>query len=739
MSSFPNSIIKKNNTLGIKPIKKSIQINISINSSPNKFLFSNNVNKIASSYLSMGKKIQINKSRKASKILQINTISNSNYYTLNSKEAKEANQTYGSLTNSLINNSKNNYINHSNINFNIPQQQQTIYINKVNDIKSKYNKKTNLSKLRISNESLGKGFQYKNDIPKGTATLLDSKNKIKKIPVKSKIKQYKNQNKTNKSISSTSFNNNTYIAKKQMITDKNISINNNTNNLIHRNIFYDKNNHIRNFTTNFKNKEILNIFHNKTLSNNHRYNNINNINNRSESNSNLDNMRVNNSINSRGKIKLLDKDKISDMKIDVNSIILSKKENKSNSINNNVKNHHKFYYSKYLSSKYNDNIINNNYNIIDNIKIYIPDNINIGGIKNMKNKTKEFNKINKIPNNKISNRKISTIQCKKIIPSKKNIKINLNKILIDKKINKDNIQNYNNTLNERKFDYSLSKINDALSKKLVKNKNEENNNNLNNNKNIDNKYVSHIKNEYLKKNNNSHFVNNDIFKKINKNSYLIEYNKENTIDINKIYLENIDKNKINEKRSFISNPDKKLEILKRNNILNSSNNLNLNIKINNNSNDNKTKKYSCNNNKNNKEFYNIKNNAIILNKKNNSIEINKKIINSKICNCLFNEENLDEFPNDYDEEFNDLYSIRNKIKFQNILINNENIFSEKGNDYLKYKEKFDKMYDKIFVKKRISLPNSGYKTKKNIEVTSNTKTNYSSSSKKYNFNPNFGM
>ncbi len=49
------------------------------------------------------------------------------------------------------------------------------------------------------------------------------------------------------------------------------------------------------------------------------------------------------------------------------------------------------------------------------------------------------------------------------------------------------------------------------------------------------------------------------------------------------------------------------------------------------------------------------------------------------------------------------------------------------------------MYDKIFVKKRISLPNSGYKTKKNIEVTSNTKTNYSSSSKKYNFNPNFGM
>ena len=54
MSSIPNYKLKKNNTLGIKPKKKSIPININTNPTPGKFLFSNQVNNIASSYLSMG-------------------------------------------------------------------------------------------------------------------------------------------------------------------------------------------------------------------------------------------------------------------------------------------------------------------------------------------------------------------------------------------------------------------------------------------------------------------------------------------------------------------------------------------------------------------------------------------------------------------------------------------------------------------------------------------------------------
>ena len=51
--------MKKNNTLGIKSKKKSIPININSNPTPGKFLFTNHINNIASSYLSMGQKIQI--------------------------------------------------------------------------------------------------------------------------------------------------------------------------------------------------------------------------------------------------------------------------------------------------------------------------------------------------------------------------------------------------------------------------------------------------------------------------------------------------------------------------------------------------------------------------------------------------------------------------------------------------------------------------------------------------------
>ena len=88
MSSIPNYNIKKNNTLGIKPKKKSIPININTNPTPGKFLFSNHVNNIASSYLSMGQRIQINKNLKPSKIIHVNTNSATNYYTLNSKDTK---------------------------------------------------------------------------------------------------------------------------------------------------------------------------------------------------------------------------------------------------------------------------------------------------------------------------------------------------------------------------------------------------------------------------------------------------------------------------------------------------------------------------------------------------------------------------------------------------------------------------------------------------------------------------
>ena len=88
MISTSNILMKKNITLGIKPKKKSIPININSNPTPGKFLISNQINPIASSYLSMGQKIQISKNIKNSKIIHVNTNSSKNYYAMNSKDNK---------------------------------------------------------------------------------------------------------------------------------------------------------------------------------------------------------------------------------------------------------------------------------------------------------------------------------------------------------------------------------------------------------------------------------------------------------------------------------------------------------------------------------------------------------------------------------------------------------------------------------------------------------------------------
>ena len=680
--------------LGVKPLKKSIQINININSSPSKFLFSNNVNKIASSYLSMGRKIQINKSRKNSKILKINPISNSKYYTINSKEA---NQTNYSIKNSLNNNTK---VNKTNIFINDPKS-----LTLLNDYKSRYNKKSILSKLRMSNESLINTFRYKKSLSKKKEKILDSKEENKDVPMKSKMKQYKFQNKNNKSISSTFFNN-TCMAKIKLVKDK-------TNNyILTSNLnFFDNNNHLRNNTTNFKNKEIENIFNNKTKSN---YNRGNKLNNRNESKSSLNNIKINTSITLRTKIKVLNKEKKNDFNKNANKMVLNKKENNSKSINNNIKKHHKFYYSKYLTSKYNDNAINNNYNTIHNIKNYILENINI--------KEKEII-------NKSNIGKFSTIQHNKIIPNKRSIKINLNKIEQNGKNIQVNEENENNKLIEKHIDYSLFKIKGTLSKKLFKNNKEGHNINLCDKNEINkrkNRLITHIIiDENRKKSDNSYNLNNEIFKNINKNNYN-ENNKHTIIDMNKTFFENIKKNKENKnnyKKSNVINGNKNEEILKKDNLIIISNNSTKNSII-----------YL--NSQNNNDFKSVKNIPIKLNKTNNILENKKKLINRRIKNTLFDEGNLDELPNNYDEKFNDLYSIKNKIKFNNIIVTAESIFTEKGSTYNKYKDNFDKIYDKLFIKKR-SLTNSGYKTKKNMEVTSNSKTNYSSSSKKYSFNLNF--
>jgi hypothetical protein len=72
------------------------------------------------------------------------------------------------------------------------------------------------------------------------------------------------------------------------------------------------------------------------------------------------------------------------------------------------------------------------------------------------------------------------------------------------------------------------------------------------------------------------------------------------------------------------------------------------------------------------------------------------------------------------------------MTFGNILVVVEGLFTPEGKSYKKFKEKFDKNYDKLYNKKRNSFANSNNKQNRmteGIALTSNTKTNSSSSKK----------
>ena len=817
MSSIPNFKLKKNNALGIKPKKKSIPININSNPTPGKFLFSNPVNNIASSYLSMGQKIQINKNTKASKIIHVNTNSATNYYTINSKDTK---QTNCSVTNSMLNNLKmnnkselnsinvNNYINLSNNH----SQQQNYEINKINNINSKDKKHlSTLSTSKITNELLNNGCQgSKNNINNSKhktknnnitnishfsknkhtystrVNFLDSKNKTKKIQMKSKIRQYNYQFKNNKPIS-TSFNN-VYSTKRHFQGNNKIDLYTYVRGEIFNNIKYEKryeskfakniapynlidkknlceikNSHNRHNTASFGNKEIMNIFHKKNLSNkinstiidlninddkNNKKakkplntNNNTNIGPISGVHNNIIN-KININNNPRKKIKKLSVGKINDIKILVNEKRLNIKENKPNpNSNSNIANNHKFYYTKYLSNNYHSNIIHHIKNPTTNI------NLNIAGIRKIMVKPNESRKLNK---NKINGKLIPTPAQKiknSLIPSQRNIKNNLTKFLQGIKTKQNNKSkiivgrksfSIKKISKENNSDFSLPQFNDKLSNKLLIE--EEKNKNIDDDNINKNKQNKNEKNGQFSEIPNKHIVNINIDNKIEKNQdNLINIICKNNIKSNNIHncsndstsnniygnnkneysIDNIPEpicNNLNDKRKESN------ESLQNINNLNNSN-LHLNNYIEPNIGIKKAKTARAKEN----------------NKKDSHKEDNnKKLIDNNIINNLFDEENLDDLPEDYDENFNDLYSIINKINFGSVLVCVEGLFTPEGRTYQRYKDKFDKFYDKLYMKKGNSFSNSNNKPKKIVEVaglTSNTKTN-SSSSKKNIVSPN---
>jgi hypothetical protein len=914
MTTISNFIMKKNSSLAGKTKKKSIPININTNPMPGKIFITNHINPIASSYLSMGQKIQINKNLKNQKLIHVNTNSGVNYYTMNGKDSK---QTNSSATNSLFNNfhnnnsdingiNFNNYLisnnNHSQHHYGVSNMDKNII--KYSNINTKARKHlSTISNSLISNELLINGYQTsknntsnllnnnkprskiintnsKNSVSKIRQTystrpnFLDSRNKTKKVPMKSKLVQFKYQyrgkpvstsfsnvrvNKNNfqgsaprdiyNYIRSDMINNNTY----ENIQDKLFLKNNFTNGnfIINNNLYELKSKHFRHNTASFDNKDIINIFNKKNLSNksskiinNVNINNLNNINNNvcinnidsNNQNRNMLNKNNNfnneiispsnqmmNKINNRNIRKKnqnqFGKGKINDIKIYVNEKKLIQKENHNQNIYNNKQN--SYYTNININNIYhnyhnnNDNLLKDNYsNLVHHMKNAHSINMNIPGIKKisikqrdkknnmMQNQNKQINKPIPTPGQKIKNN---------IIPSQRNIKINLAKFLKDVKIKQNNKSivgrkslSIKRISKENNSDFSLSQLNDKFAQKILKNNEEGNdigncvvNNRQNANKTIqeeirkvyipeekknseidnnniliDTNYISNIQNKgiinrtsniplnlineicqnnvntgnnmkycKLNYNTNASTTNNNYYGS-NKNDYSVDNipditnkdiskNKENINDLNLNNVTDIDKTNAN-KNDLSSNTNDINENINKENL----SNININNKNNDdlNTDDDIISKNNNKNNINNDDDYKIETNKVVNLEDNANIP---KLIENNISNDLFDEDNLNELPEDYDENFNDLYSIINKMNYGNVLVCVEGLFTPEGRTYKKYKDKFDKLYNKLFYKKGNSFTNSNNKPKKIMEgtsVASNAKTN-SSSSKKNIINP----
>ena len=746
MSAIPNDISKKIIPQKIRHKRSSIPININIDLNQGKFLFSkNNMSKISSSYLSMGKKIKMNKIKQIPKKYEnTNSISISNSRLINASSYFLNNPKNNSKNDICsINDKSNNIV----FNYCYDKNQKVTKIEKhkikfckriihskkkrqlststnsnissdlfIAGYKTSLNNKNNSKcKIQIQNGSI-----TKNNISKieqnyssraNNLAQLESRNKTKKITMKSKLRLYK----FNRPIS-TSFPIG-YTTKRQIkkINNKNITngfkvelfkkIDNNTNeknNMIKNKNFYRiKNRHCRNNTTYFGQRDIMNILHKKFLSNKNNNNyNMNNLTGNTINNfekNNINNICIN---NYKSKNKNIDK-----LQKFITKNIISKENSKNksiiNKVNYNIIQKEKISRMNKEISEGNNIYINENKiklreNKINDILSYNNKNLNnkIQGIKITASKRRNL-KTNKNIKDIYNQIPISTRKAKEFeIPSQRNIKLKFDNIMNIKKIKKikNNSKIMKGKSNSLKKDlngnitnFSLSKLNEN---NIIKNKNDDFDvkENKNKKKNYNNSKNKECSNNIKDSENNNIIVSNyfsNLMKlkiKDNCNKNLRETNSNNKLG-NNLEINNDDNNKIdNIKNDTINKLDKKIE-----------------------------KKGTM---------------------KNNECKLGLK--NNKIINDLFEEDNLDDLPEDYDEEFNDLYSIINKINFGRVLVGVEGFFTCEGKSYKKYKDNFDKFYDKLFLKKRNSVTNSDNKRKNLLEipgVSSNAKTNYSSSKK----------
>ena len=883
-----NFMMKKSIPLGYKSKKKSIPININSNPAASKFLTTNQINQVAASYLSMGQKIQILKNPK---MIHVNTNSALNYYT---NPGNDSRQTNSSIGNSYLNNYpnigiKNNELSgiYFNNHLNNLSQQNHSGNNNINKNINKYNSinykaRKNLSTITnsvISNDLFINGYQTSKNNPsqiimgnkyisnninninrqsknkiistnsktnlskiKQTYStrpnFLDSRNKTKKIPMKSKIRQYKYFYKNTKPVS-TSFSN-VYMNKnnniqnseqkdvfnyvrvdlmnnlnKEGLNNENIysKINTIANNIVNNNLYEIKGRHFRHNTASFDNRDIINIFNKNNLldksskninhlninnnlgfkgNNNICINNINSTKNsnnliqrKNNINNNNNDIAISHNNNITYKISSMNKFKkknnqFSKSKTGENKIYIKERKNNVKEVNkynpnantnnsNNIINSN----SNFIYQNYHTNNVNNYNNVIHHIKNNHSINMNINGIKKISIKQREPKKSNIIKgkNSKLISKPIPTPSQKvktNLIPSQRNIKINLTKFLEEGKAKQSSkviigrkSLSIKRMTKENNSDFSISQLNEKISHKILKNNEEGNDlnnylaNNINNKKLInktiqdeniiiDTNYISNIPkkelnvnknipslNQEIKVNNhkkisyNINSTNNNNYYRNNKNDYSVDNPAEmtNSSNINQLYVK--DKENINDMNinniTDITNPNLNEKNHTHENIIHKKIDFEKNNSLSSEKPINKTNKNELN-----EDIYSLKT------KDSSKKKSSKKTTDNRIHNSLFDEENLADLPEDYDENFNDLYSIINKMNFSNVLVCVEGLFTPEGRTYNKYKDKFDKFYENLYNKKGNSFVNSNMKPKKRVEgfsATSNTKTNSSSSKK----------
>lgn len=744
-------------------IRRNIMpITITTNTNPCNYVFVNKTNQIASLYIKMGQKIQSKKHKnmKSCSNLQISDDSSKNNITNNSLKLSnysmiknlKTNNISGYITNRAQNNeqkmpTKQNYLIHVNLNRN--HTSNFTLSTKNNDSKNKrikYHKNKNI--ISVNNSELYHSIyslSTRNNFYKQKEDYLN----LKKIKNNMKTKKFKlpfNERKKNRYISTSFCNLNTkninktvqkseykYISNKLSKNRIISGLNNekkyqhsryNTMNIDEKNYndrLFKKNNILKQKMLTSKSKNLVNYKNNSVLS-----------------------------LKKSGIKGTLD-----------DALFKTKNEEKSN-----------YHIKNNLSTNSNKLLINYN-QILSKEKSDIPK-------KNKEIKDNNKNKIKKGNNTLIERRvnldKKELLQkIKNKLDAKKTIPTKNTQRKTDKKKNNEKIKEFSKIIvldeykNKKTSVNFYNKLNGNLKKENIEFLNKTKRDNIkrrknkfifNNSKSKDGIKIEKIDSFKPKKIKNNSIINDSVEKNL-ENFYL---NDNSTKGKNIIEFSNrfnstcfpfplINNKKNNYKKPIIKITTNNNSSFNKN-VLEKNSNICLN-------------KNNCDKNGsnslviNNSDIISIKQNDLLLKDKNliikkkknianNSFHINKKLmcyssrasnnINNtiEIKNKLFDLDNLEIFPEYYDEKFDDLYSVVRKINFGSVLIGAESLFSFSSKKYKEFQYNFDIAFIKKFNKPNLNIEEYKGKYVKKINNSFSSKTDFSSSNKNFhNLNNNF--